>query len=338
MESSLRVLVIGGAGYIGSSLVPNLLSHGHTVTVFDALFFGSAPLSSCNEHERFTLIQGDIRNDLLLASVMRENFEAVIFLAAVSNHPCCEIDKDLTTEINHTATKKVMLLAKQHGVSRFLFASSASVYGVREEASVVESLTLRPITLYAKYKALGEEYLQALASPGFCPVILRAGTVAGYAPRLRLDLTGHILATAAITRGEVNVWGGSQVRPHIYIQDLVDLYTKLLTVPEKLVHAKAFNVIAENHSVLTIAKLVCTVVPDTKIVVSAMRDARSYRLDGTLAMDLLDFRPTGTMAMAVRELVHAFKDGRVSDPNSVQYRNIASMQKNAAQWRVNRWA
>jgi nucleoside-diphosphate-sugar epimerase len=335
--STLRVLVIGGAGYIGSSLVPRLLSAGHHVTVYDALFFGAEPLTSSNGHSRFTLVQGDIRNEALLISVMETGFDAVIFLAAVSNHPCCEIDSELTTEINKRATGTVMRLSKEFGVSRFLFASSASVYGVRDEAQVVESLALRPITLYAKYKAWGEDCLRTLASPDFCPVMLRAGTVAGYAPRLRLDLTGHILATAALTTGRINVWGGSQLRPHVHIRDLVDLYITLLTAPQELVHAQAFNVIAENHSVMEIAKLIGNIVGTVQITTEPVLDARSYHLDGTLASEVLGFHPTGTIAMAVQELADAFSDGRVLEPSDPIYRNIACMQRDPSLWRATPW-
>ena len=335
--SVLRVLVIGGAGYIGSSLVPRLLEHGHAVTVYDALFFGRASLSMCNENKRFSLVQGDIRDSVRVRAVMEGGFDAVIFLAAVSNHPCCEIDAALTTEINRSATETVMRFAKECGISRFLFASSASVYGVRDEARVVESLTLHPVTLYAKYKAWGEACLGALASPEFCPVMVRAGTVAGYAPRLRLDLTGHILATAALTTGKINVWGGSQIRPHVHIRDLVNLYITLLTAPRALVHAQAFNVIAENNSVMEIAQLISKIVGDVEIVSSPLSDPRSYRLDGSLAFDVLGFKPTRTIAMAVEELAEAFSDGRVKDPNDVIYRNIACMENEPARWRAKTW-
>lgn len=328
----MHVLVFGGAGYIGGVLVPALLNSGHRVTVFDALFFGTSGLAGVQSHPGFSLIRGDIRDRSAVVDALSNDVDAVIYLAGVSNHPCCEIDAELTTAINKEATGEVMTLSKEYGVPRFLFASSASVYGVRSETSVVESLPLAPITLYAQYKAWAESRLSELASSTFCPVMLRAGTVMGYSPRLRLDLTAHILATAGLTTGVVHVWGGQQRRPHVDIRDLVALYCQLLTAPKELVSGRAFNVVAQNFSVLEIAQSVASLVGDVEIIIEPAVDYRSYHLDGSLAQKVLGFKPTGTLAMAVKELSAAFGDDRVLDPTDARFRNIDWMERYRDDW------
>jgi nucleoside-diphosphate-sugar epimerase len=328
----MKVLVIGGAGYIGCVLVPALLSAGHQVTVFDALFFGRKVLAGFESHANFRLVVGDIRDEVAVRGVLRSRPDAVIFLAAVSNHPCCERDAVLTTAINRDATEAVMRLCAATGVRRFLFASSSSVYGVSELPRVTESLPLRPITLYADYKVWGEQVLTELASASFCPVMIRAGTVAGLSPRLRLDLTAHILTMSALTTGEISVWGGDQRRPHIDIRELVAFYLTLLSAPLKMIHGLAFNVVAENHSVMAMAEKIAELVGEVKIKRTAAVDARSYRLDGTLAAQRLGFTPRISLTEAVGELIAAYRAGEVPDPAHPRYHNIELMREQSRRW------
>jgi nucleoside-diphosphate-sugar epimerase len=220
--SGRNILVTGGAGYIGSVLVPQLLQQGERVTVLDVFFYGHDTLPDSPDLTRVDL---DLRDhagvDALLAG---ERFDAVIHLAAISNDPSSDLDPELTRQVNLDGTRALMESAQRHGVGRFLYASSASVYGIKEVPDVTEDLDLEPITIYAKYKAEGEAILNALTSPDFVGVSVRAATVCGWSPRLRLDLTINILTLSALTRGEITVFGGQQMRPNIHVQDLALFY------------------------------------------------------------------------------------------------------------------
>lgn len=330
----MRVLVTGGAGYIGQVLVPKLVDLGHDVTVLDALWFGADGLQGSLESGRLAIVEGDIRDRELVSDTLREGrFDAVIHLAAISNDPCSDLDEGLTRAVNLEALEHVMRASKAHGVKRFLYASSASVYGIKETEDVTEDLSLEPITLYARYKAEGEAILNDLIGDDFVGVSVRAATVCGYSPRLRLDLTINILTSHALTGGKIKVFGGDQMRPNIHIQDLARLYTELLTAPAELVNGQAFNVSAKNASVMQLAEMIRdTLGNGTTIEVVDNFDPRSYHLSASKLAATLGFEPELELETAVFELRDAFGDGRVADPGLSEYRNIVWMNQHPDRW------
>ncbi|MBI5441122.1 MAG: NAD-dependent epimerase/dehydratase [Deltaproteobacteria bacterium] len=322
------VLVTGGAGYIGSILVPRLLPE-YRVVVLDLCLFGDASLRRFGSDPRLEVVRGDIRDERLVSEVLeRERPDAIISLAAVSNDPCSEIDPEVTRSINLDGTARLMRLAKELGVRRFVSASSASVYGVKEEEEVTEDLPLEPLTLYARYKAETEGVLASLVDERFCGVSVRAATVCGWSPRLRLDLTINILTYHAITERRIRVFGGAQMRPSIHVDDVADFYALLLRAAAGSINGRAFNVSAENASVAGLAEMVrAEIDPGLPIVVVPTADNRSYRLTARLAKDVLGFAPRRALRDAVRDLRAAFSDGRVPDPAAAVYRNIEVMKE-----------
>ncbi|MBK7950861.1 MAG: SDR family oxidoreductase [Deltaproteobacteria bacterium] len=328
-----RILVTGGAGYIGSVLCPRLVQEGHEVCVYDGFFFGRKPVSDLLQKPGFSLEEGDIRDRGRLEQVFRAHaFDRVIHLAAVSNDPSSELDADITRSVNLEGTRNVMELARQAGVARFLYASSASVYGLREESRVTEDLELQPLTLYARYKGEGEEILSGLVGRDFEGVSVRSATVCGMSPRLRLDLTVNILTHQAICRRKISVFGGDQVRPNVHVRDLVDFYTLLLDAPG--VSGEAFNVSESNATVREIAEIVRDEIDgNIPIEVTPTNDNRSYRLDASKVTRQLGWKPGRGIVDAVRDLAAAFADGRVPEPESSRYRNVALMSEKLDFWR-----
>ncbi len=323
------VLVTGGAGYIGSVLVPKLLLQGHRVVVLDALWFGDRGLLAVADSPDLSLVPGDLRDAELVERLLRKHApEVVINLAAVSNDPCSDIDAELTRSINLEATSKLMHGAKQAGVRRFLNASSASVYGIKKESEVTEDLSLEPLTLYARYKADTERVLSALIDDEFCGFSVRAATVCGFSPRLRLDLTINILTYHAVTKGRIRVFGGEQYRPNIHIQDLTDLYTRLVDIDSTVINGKALNVSAGNSSVLELAHMVRDQVSaDITIEIVPTEDNRSYRLSTSRASSEIGFAATRDLSDAVKELKASFENGTIADPDDFHYRNVEVMTR-----------
>jgi len=323
-----RVLVTGGAGYVGSALVPLLLANGYEVKVLDLYLYGEDVLDSVKGHPDLQHVKGDIRDMKLLQRVM-PGVDAVIHLACISNDPSFELDVSLGKSINYDAFIDLVKVAKDCGVRRFVYASSSSVYGIKQEQNVTEDLPLEPLTDYSKYKALCEEVLHAERARGFTTLIIRPATVCGYAPRLRLDLTVNILTNHAVTNRQIKVFGGDQMRPNIHVDDMVDLYLKSLEWPDAAIDGKVYNVGYHNHTVRDIADIVRAVVgQDVKIVTTPTDDNRSYHVSSEKIKRDLGFAPRHTIEDAARGLVSAFNAGKI--PNSMsddRYYNIKRMQR-----------
>ena len=323
-----EVLVTGGAGYVGAVLTPKLLSAGYKVRVLDLYLYGSHVLESVASHPNLTQIHGDIRDRALLKKSV-SGCEAVIHLACISNDPSFELDPTLGKSINYDAFQDLVEISQESGVRRFIYASSSSVYGIKDEADVNEDLPLQPLTDYSKYKALCEEALAKKRTPGFTTLILRPATVCGYSPRLRLDLTVNILTNHAVNTREIQVFGGSQMRPNIHIEDMTDLYIKTLQWPDGMIDGKTYNAGYHNHRVADIAEIVRSVVgDDVKIRTVPTDDLRSYHISSERIKQDLGFVPQHSIDGAVQDLVAAFNSGKI--PNSMtddRYYNIKTMQK-----------
>lgn len=327
VSNGRRVLVTGGAGYVGSRLVPRLLEAGFAVNVLDLYIFGDDVFAGQARHPDLAQFKGDLRDPNTVARAVA-GCDAVIHLACVSNDPSFELDPALGKSINYDAFRPLVRAAKKAGVKRFIYASSSSVYGIKEEANVTEDLPLEPITDYSRFKAMCEEVLEEEREPGFVTLTLRPATVCGYAPRQRLDLTVNILTNHAINNGKILVFGGKQKRPNIHIDDMVQLYISALDYADAAIDGEVFNVGFENHPILEIAETVRTVIGNrVAIEVTKTDDHRSYHISSAKIRDKLGFVARHTIAGAVEDLAAAFARGAL--PNSLsdpRYFNVKVMQ------------
>jgi nucleoside-diphosphate-sugar epimerase len=321
-----RVLVTGGAGYVGSNLVPKLLASGYEVSVLDLYLYGEV-FADLKSNPRLTETKGDLRDP---ADVQRAvaGCDAVIHLACISNDPSFDLDPTLGRSINFDCFRPLVKASKDAGVRRFIYASSSSVYGIKTDMDVTEELQLDPLTDYSKYKAMCEEVLEQEREPGFVCVTLRPATVCGYAPRLRLDLTVNILTNHAINNGRITVFGGDQLRPNIHVEDMTDLYLQLLEAPDEVIDGKIWNAGYHNLKVSAIAEMVkAEVGPKVDIVVTPTDDHRSYHVSSEKIRRELGFSAQRSVKDAIVDLKTAFNAGKV--PNSMtddRYYNIKRMQ------------
>ncbi len=323
-----RVLVTGGAGYVGAVLVPKLLAAGYQVTVLDLYLYGEDVLKEYRGNPGLQEVKGDIR-DSTAVELALEGCDAVIHLACISNDPSFELNPDLGRSINLDAFVPLVWAAKRAKVKRFVYASSSSVYGIKEGVEVTEDLPLDPLTDYSKFKAECEVLLEKEREPGFITVTIRPATVCGYSPRQRLDVVVNILTNLGWNKGEVLVFGGAQLRPNIHIEDMTDAYLLLLSAADKDVEGKVYNAGYENHSVMQLAEMVQrNVGPHVKLEVRPTNDMRSYHVSSKKIKDELGFEATHSIEDAVVDLIKAFKDGRLPDSlENPRYFNIKMMQK-----------
>ena len=327
MNEKGRVLVTGGAGYVGSYLVPKLLAAGYPVNVLDLYLYGEEVLDAIRNNPYLREFRGDLRNPKIVDSAL-EGCVSVIHLACISNDPSFELNPTLGKSINYDAFRPLVQAAKRKGISRFIYASSSSVYGIKETPNVTEELPLEPITDYSKYKALCEAVLEEEREPGFATLILRPATVCGYSNRLRLDLTVNILTNHAINNGKIRVFGGSQRRPNIHIEDMTDLYIHSLNSPAEKIDGGIYNAGYENHQVMEIAEMVRGVVGSSvEIAVEPTNDLRSYHISSERIADRLGFTPKHSIPQAILGLSDAFASGLVPEAMSAdKYYNIKTMQ------------
>jgi nucleoside-diphosphate-sugar epimerase len=326
-----RVFVTGGAGYIGSLMIPRLLDRGYKVTSFDITYYGDEFLPKNNQN--FRAIQGDIRDAAKLTDAIKGH-DAFVNLACISNDASFELNESLSTSVNLDAFEPMVLAAKNAGVKRFIYASSSSVYGVSDQPNVTEEHPLVPLTLYNKYKGMCEPLLLKHTAPNFVGVIFRPATVCGYAPRQRLDLSVNILTNHAINNNKITVFGGNQMRPNLHIKDYCAAVELFLDAPDQKIANQIFNVGYQNLTIRDIALMVKKVVEaefpekgEIPIVTTPSDDNRSYHINSDKIRRVLGFAPQHSIEEAVRDLCHAFKDGRL--PNSMTndiYYNVRRMK------------
>jgi len=324
-----KILVIGGAGYCGSILVPQLLNEGWTVTVYDILWYDP----KFPKHPNLKVIQGDVRDTTQVAKAC-EGQEYLLHLACISNDASFELDEKLSTSVNLDSFEPLVIAAKTAGVKRFVFASSSSVYGVSDQPDVTEEHPLLPVSLYNKYKGMCEPLLFKHTDANFVGVVFRPATVCGYGPRQPLDVSVNILTNHAVNKGKITVFGGEQMRPNLHIQDYVNACKLLLTAPNQKVANEKFNVGFHNMTILEIANTVKKVVGEVypekggiPIEVTESNDKRSYHINSEKIKRELGFVPKYTVEDAVRDLCKAFIEGKL--PNSfddIKYFNIATMK------------
>lgn len=319
-----KVFVTGGAGYVGSVLTPKLLAKGYEVTVYDLMLYGEDVIEA---HPNLTMVKGDIRDAEKLGQII-PGHDVVIHLACISNDPSFELNPELGKSINLDAFEPMVQISKDNGVQRFIYASSSSVYGIKEEPNVHEGMELDPLTDYSKFKADCEVILAKYQSDDFTTTTIRPATVCGYGPRLRLDLTVNILTNLAVNKGEITVFGGQQKRPNIHIGDMTDLYCYLLELPSDKIAGKIWNAGYENHKVAEIAEMVQNVIGEdsVKITTTSTDDNRSYHVSSSKIANDIDFVPSRTIEDAVSDLKDAFDKGLIPDSlTDPKYFNVKLM-------------
>lgn len=318
-----NILIIGGAGYVGTVLTENLLEKGYFVTVYDLLIYGN----NISDHKNLKVIKGDIRDLDYLKKIVK-GFDALIHLACISNDPSFDLDPELGKSINYDPFEKLVKLAKDSGIKRFIYASSSSVYGIKSEKNVDESFSIQPLTDYSKYKAMCEEILNKYSDTNFICTSIRPATVCGFSPRQRFDLVVNILMNNAYNKKEITVFGGNQLRPNIHINDMCLAYIMLLKSDKNLINGQAFNVGYENHSVLQLANLTKTSLgDDIKITQIPSNDDRSYHISSNKIKNILKFEPKFTIEDAILDLKNAFLKNLFKDSlENEMYFNIKRMK------------
>jgi nucleoside-diphosphate-sugar epimerase len=322
-----NILITGGAGYVGAILTPRLINLGYNVKVVDLMMYGENVFEKSDfDKSKLELIKGDIRDQDLLKKCMKD-VDVVMHLACISNDPSFDLNPELGKSINLDAFEPLVQISKAAGVKRFIYASSSSVYGVKEVPNVTEDMELEPLTDYSKFKAECEVILNKYIDETWTATTIRPATVCGYSPRQRLDVIVNILTNHAYHNREIKVFGGEQLRPNIHIEDMVDAYILLMNAPHEKVNGKIFNAGFENQTVDELAAMVQKVVgSDVKIIKTTTDDNRSYHISSKKIQSELGFKPRHTIQDAVVDLNKAFKDGLL--PNSMtdsNYFNIKVM-------------
>mgnify|MGYP001351004550 CR=1 FL=1 len=319
-----KIFITGGAGYVGAVTVPLLLENGYEVTVFDLMIYGEDVLE---DHPHLTKVKGDIRDTIALKKHIRGH-DIVIHLACISNDPSFELNPDLGKSINLDAFRPLVELSKESGIERFIYASSSSVYGVKEEDNVHEDMLLEPLTDYSAFKAECEKILLEYQDPNFTTVTIRPATVCGYSKRQRLDVVVNILTNLAYHKRKITVFGGNQLRPNIHIKDMAISYLRLITAPKEKIMGQIFNAGDENYTVNELSQIVKNVIgEDVEVVFSESDDNRSYHISSQKILDVLGFKPTYSIEEAVIDLKEAFEKELLINPlENKKYFNIKIMQ------------
>ena len=297
----MRLLVTGGCGYIGTVLTERLLLDGHQVTVVDTQWFGN----HLPEHPDLVVLEQDIRDS---RAIPLDGVDTVLHLANIANDPAVELNPELSWEVNVLAGQQLADLAVRAGVRQFVYASSGSVYGVKQEDEVTEDLTLEPISVYNKTKMAAERVLLSYRDEMTVHCV-RPATVCGLSPRMRLDVTVNMLTYQALTDGRMTIFGGQQTRPNIHIKDMVGVYQHFLAQPD--LPTGCYNAGFENLSILEVAELIQKEVP-AEIVVTESVDPRSYRQNSDKLCSS-GFTPAFTVSDAITDISRSFKEGTLPD-------------------------
>ena len=327
-----NVLITGGSGYVGSRLIYKLLDEtNYKIINYDLSLFGDRHLP---RHENFLYYKEDITDHKKFEEVIIKNkVDAVLHLACISNDPTYELNSELSKKINFDCFEDIVKISKRHKVKKFIYASTCSVYGISDSPNVVETNELKPITDYNKYKALCEPILQKYLDKNFKGIIIRPATVCGFSEKMRFDLTVNILTNYAYNKGFIRVFGGKQSRPNCHIDDMCDLYKKLINEDITQFNGEIFNVGTENLKIIEVAEKVKEVLynklnrKDIDIRVEKSSDIRSYMINSDKVKNLLGFQFKKTVSNAIEDLCDAFEKKIIKNSFSDEWSNIKVLTK-----------
>ena len=333
MMEDKSILITGGTGSFGKAFVKYVLKKKYfkKIIIFSRDELKQFEMKNDDllkkNHKKLRFFVGDIRDKEALKAHVTDH-DMVIHLACISNDPSFELNPSLGKSINLDAFEPLVNISKQAGVNRFIYASSSSVYGVKDEKNVHESMTLEPLTDYSKYKAQCEEILMQYQDPDFTTVTIRPATVCGYSKRQRLDVVVNILTNLAYHNRKITVFGGNQLRPNIHIKDMALAYLALIEAPKEKIDGQIFNAGDENYSVNELSEIVKGVIgSDVEMIYSDSDDNRSYHISSKKILDTLDFHPTFSIEEAVVDLKQAFEKNLLTNPlENENYFNIRRMQ------------
>lgn len=337
-----KVLVIGGAGYIGAALLPKLLEKGYHVRLLDLLIYGTEPIEEALAHPNLEIMQADFRQVDKVVEAMR-NIDAVIHLGAIVGDPACALDEELTIEVNLMATRMIAEVAKGSGVSRFIFASTCSVYGAND-ATLDERSALNPVSIYARSKIASERVLMSMASSNFGPTLLRFGTIYGLSGRTRFDLVINLLTAKALVEGKITIFGGDQWRPFVHVDDAALAVVTALESSLSLVGKEVFNVGCDeqNYTIQQMAEIIQQLVPASELIsMGSDTDKRNYKVSFSKIKNTLGFEPQWTVEQGVRQVIEAIESGRVINYQDAKYSNVKFLSDEGTSRlirRQNRWA
>jgi nucleoside-diphosphate-sugar epimerase len=319
-----KILVIGGAGYVGSQLVLGLLKKNYQVTVYDLMIYGNVFKEKL---DNLSLVKGDVRDLNKLKDIVSLN-DSIIHLACISNDPSFELNPKLGHEINFSCFEPLIKISKDLGIKRFIYASSSSVYGVKEEKEVDEESKLEPLTDYSRFKAQCEEVLLKYSDNNFIATILRPATVCGFSIRQRLDLVVNILTNIGYHKKQIKILGGNQLRPNIHIDDMVGAYLHVLETDIQLIKNEIFNVGFENYTVENLAKMVKkNIGEEVKLLYEKTNDNRSYHISSKKISEKLGFLPKKNIEDAIKDLIFAFENKiLINTLENENFYNIKKMQ------------
>lgn len=327
-----QVALIGGAGYVGSPLLPRLLDDGYRVCLLDLMLFGEKPIADVINHPNLRIMRADYRQIDKLVEVMRGS-DAVIHLGGIVGDPACSLDEELTIDVNITSTRVLGEVARGNGVRRLIFASSCSVYGASDDV-LDEYSKLNPVSLYAKSKIASERVLSGLANEDFSPVFLRFGTIYGLSGRTRFDLVVNLLTAKAIVDGEITVFGPDQWRPFVHVDDVAEAVMLALKAPRSAVANEAFSIGSneQNYTIGQIGEMIHKKIPSARLIVTEMDDdKRNYRVNFDKARRILGFNPAWTLDQGIDQVAEAVRSGHINyrDPQYSNVKHLMASQGNS---------
>jgi len=337
-----HILVIGGAGYIGSALIPKLLERGYRVRLLDVLLYGTEPIESVKDNPNLEVVNADFRHVDKIVEAMH-GVDAVVHLGAIVGDPACALDHNLTVEINLVATRTIAEIAKGSKVNRFVFASTCSVYGAND-VILDEKSVLNPVSLYARSKIASEQVLTEMASDTFSPTLLRFGTIYGFSGRSRFDLVVNLLTAQAMFDKKITIMGGDQWRPFLHVDDAALSIVKTLEAPLSLVHKEVFNVgsDSQNYKISDVGELIHKMIPDAELINKDFdSDRRNYRVNFSKIRNTLEFKTQWTLEKGIQQVIDAIDNGKIQDYREAKYSNVKFLNEASSYQRIplmNGWA
>ncbi|MEK6939124.1 MAG: NAD-dependent epimerase/dehydratase family protein [Nanoarchaeota archaeon] len=329
-----KILVIGGGGYIGSTLVRRLLKQNYAVRVLDKFLYGEQSLVDLRDNPKLEIVSGDTRHLEELSQCIQD-VDAVVHLAELVGDHACSLNTKVTQDINYLATFLVASVCKHYQVNRLVYTSSCSVYGGSEGTALLsEHSDLNPISLYAKMKVNSEQALLSMADENFAPTILRLATVYGWSNRPRFDLVVNTLTAKALQEGKITIFGGDQWRPNVHVADVAKAILLVLEAPFETVANQTFNVGSEdqNYTITQLGNLIKEQIPTATLTISSeVHDKRNYRVAFSKIRDKLNFKPDFQIIDAVAEISKAFQENKVGDYLNSVYHNHKFLQKELPQ-------